>query len=271
MSALAPMAFVDTEAPDVVSLKNIRQVYKDGHVVFDGLDFLLEKTPGHQFAVLMGESGCGKSTLLSYIAGLTKPTSGEVLVNGQPSFGKGRVSMVFQSYSPLPWYTVLKNVMMPLLVKGVRKADAREQAMEMIKAIGLEGHEQKIAQMPLLSGGQLQRVAIARSLIANPEIILMDEPFGALDVRTRLDMQMLVAEIYERLKPTIIFVTHGVDEAVFLADDIYIMAANPGRIVKKIEVNLGLHRDRSTKRAPEFRKLADEVDDFIEGLRQQKS
>ena len=167
----------------------------------------------------------------------------------------------------MPWMTALENVMLPLRVKGVPKREAHDQAMEMMKAIGLDGHEHKYAQEPLLSGGQLQRVAIARSLIAAPNIILMDEPFVALDLHTRLDMQLLIADIYERLRPTIIFVTHDISEAVFLADDIYIMRTNPGQIVDHIVVDLGLHRDRATKRHPHFLELAYLVEDTIEKLR----
>lgn len=269
-SALTPIAFPDTEAPNVIQLTKVSQIYPGGKVVLHELDLLIERKPSHQFAVVLGESGCGKSTILRYIAGLQKPTAGDVLVNGQPSTGSQAVSMVFQRYSSMPWMTALENVMLPLRIKGVPRHEAREQAIAMMQAVGLEGHEHKYAQEPLLSGGQLQRVAIARSLIANPEIILMDEPFGALDLRTRLDMQLLIADIYERLQPTIIFVTHDVNEAVFLADDIFIMSANPGQIVRRIEVNLGLHRDRATKRDPQFLKLTYQVEDAIEEIRNSK-
>lgn len=262
-----PITFADTAAPNVVQLKDVGQVYEGGRVVIQDLNLLIEKCPDHQFAVILGESGCGKSTLLSYIAGLREPTSGEVLVDGQPAFGTNKVSMVFQRYSSFPWRTALENVMLPLIVRDVKKRDAREQAMEMIQAVGLEGHEHKFAQEPLLSGGQLQRVAIARALIANPDIILMDEPFGALDLHTRLEMQLLIADIYEKLRPVVIFVTHDITEAVFLADDIYLMRANPGQIVDKIPVHLGLHRDRTTKRTPEFIKLTYEVEDAVEEMR----
>lgn len=259
--------FTDTDAPNIIELKNISQVYDGNKIVIQDLNLLIEKRENHQFIVILGQSGCGKSTLLRYVAGLQKPTSGEVFLNGQPRSENDVVSMVFQRYSSPPWMTALENVMLPLILKGVPKKQAKEEAMQMVKAMGLEGHEQKFAQEPLLSGGQLQRVAIARSLITNAGIILMDEPFGALDLNTRLDMQLLLAEIYEKLKPTIIFVTHAIDEAVFLGDEVWIMDANPGRIIRRIDIDLPLHRDRMTKRESRFLELVYEVEDAIEKLR----
>ena len=137
--------------------------------------------------------------------------------------------MVFQQYSSLPWMTVLENVGLALKFQGVSKDERNERAMELIRLVGLEGHEYKYAQYPTLSGGQLQRVAIARSLLASPEILLMDEPFGALDIKTRLSMQDLLTNIWHQFQSTIVFVTHDISEAVYLADDIYIM-----KTIKKI-------------------------------------
>jgi NitT/TauT family transport system ATP-binding protein len=135
--------------------------------------------------------------------------------------------------------------------------------MQMIKTVGLAGHEKKFAQYPVLSGGQLQRVAIARSLISNPEIILMDEPFGALDTNTRFKMQLMLADIWDTLKCTVIFVTHDIQEAVFLGDDIYIMSTTPAQIVDHIAVDLPFHRDRETKRSKRFTQLVQEVEDAL--------
>ena len=160
-----------------------------------------------QFATILGPSGCGKSTVLRYVAGLQDPTDGQVLLKGNPVGKDNRVSMVFQQYSSLPWMTVLDNVALALRYKGISKKERDEKALEMIELVGLAGHENKFAQYPTLSGGQLQRVAIARSLLANPEILLMDEPFGALDVGTRLQMQDLLLQLWMKFHPTIIFVT----------------------------------------------------------------
>jgi len=207
-------------------------------------------------------SGSGKSTLLRYIAGLQEPTvANTLLVNQKPISKDNRVSMVFQQYSSLPWMSVLDNVGLALKFKGIDKKERDEKAMEMIEIMGLAGHEHKYAQYPTLSGGQLQRVAIGRSLLANSNILLMDEPFGALDVKTRLQMQDLVLGIFEKLHPTIIFVTHDISEAVYLADDIYILKSAPSHFAEHIHVDLPLHRDRNTKRDPRFIELVHEVED----------
>jgi len=255
--------FPDTELSNIVELRNISQSYDGGKsYIIKDLDFLVEDKPGRgQFVCILGMSGSGKSTLLRYIAGLQEPTSGNILVNGKELSKDNRVSMVFQQYSSLPWMTVLENVGLALKFKGVDKKERDEKAMEMIQIMGLEGHESKYAQYPTLSGGQLQRVAIGRSLLANSNILLMDEPFGALDVKTRLQMQDLVLDIWGRLHPTIIFVTHDISEAVYLADDIYILKSAPSHFAEHIHVDLPLHRDRNTKRDPRFVELVHEVED----------
>lgn len=255
--------FKDTELGNIVELRGISQSYDGGKsYIIKDLDFLVEDKPNRgQFICILGMSGSGKSTLLRYIAGLQEPTEGKILVNGQALSKENRVSMVFQQYSSLPWMTVLENVGLALKFKGVEEQERNEKAMEMIKIMGLEGHENKYAQYPTLSGGQLQRVAIGRSLLANSNILLMDEPFGALDVKTRLQMQDLVLDIWERLHPTIIFVTHDISEAVYLADDIYILKSAPSHFAEHIHVDLPLHRDRNTKRDPKFVELVHKVED----------
>lgn len=257
--------FTNTALPDVIELRKVSQSYDGGKTwVIQDLDLLIEDIPAQgQFVVILGKSGCGKSTLLRYIAGLQKPTAGEVLIDGKPRTEETVISMVFQQYSSFPWMSVLENVMLPLRLKGVARKEAEEQALKMIETVGLSGHEKKFAKYPLLSGGQLQRVAIARSLISNPHIILMDEPFGALDTHTRSQMQQLLLEIWVKLESTIIFVTHDIQEAVLLGDDIYIMSLNPGRIVKHYHVGLPLQRDRNTKKEPEFIRLVSEIDEAI--------
>lgn len=257
--------FLNTDLADAIELRKVNQSYDGGKTyVIQDLSFLVEhKKDEAGFVVILGASGCGKSTLLRYVAGLQIPTLGDVLINGHFRTDQDIVSMVFQQYSSLPFKTVLENVMLPLVFKGVSNKDAKGQAMAMIKKVGLEGHEWKYAKYPLLSGGQLQRVAIARSLISNPKIILMDEPFGALDLHTRFKMQLMVADIWENMKTTIIFVTHDIQEAVFLANDIYIMRASPGQIVNHIRVDLPFHRDRSTKRESKFIELVNKVEDAL--------
>lgn len=256
-------AQTETSLPNIIELKNIDQSYDGGNsFVIKGLDLLIEDKPAQgQFVVILGMSGCGKSTILRYIAGLQSPTAGDVLIQNKPVSSENRVAMVFQQYSSLPWMTVLDNVSLALKYKGLSKKEQKSKAMEMIELVGLAGHEQKYAQYPTLSGGQLQRVAIARSIIANPDIILMDEPFGALDINTRLQMQDLLAGLWHKFHPTIVFVTHDLSEAVYLGDDIYIMKAPPSRIVEHIHVDLPFHRTHETKRDPHFVELVHLVED----------
>lgn len=253
----------DSNFKNIIELRNIEQSYNDGKtVILKDLDFLIEDKPAQgEFAVILGPSGCGKSTVLRYIAGLQNPTAGEVLINGQPKSEKDRISMVFQRYSSLPWMTVLDNVALALNFKGVSKKERQERAMEFIQLVGLDGHENKFAQYPTLSGGQMQRVAIARSLISNPDIILMDEPFGALDINTRLQMQDLLADIWTQFNSTIVFVTHDIQEAVYLGDDIFIMKKAPSKFVKRINVDLPLERSRDLKRDKHFTDLVQFVED----------
>ena len=167
--------------PPIIELQDVGQSYDGGeNWIIKNCNLSIPDKPAQgEFVVILGMSGCGKSTILRYIAGLQKPTEGQVLIHGKPMDEAPRVSMVFQRYSSLPWLTVLDNVSLALQYKGVDKKERHEQAMDIIKKVGLEGHENKYAQYPTLSGGQLQRVAIARSIVANPEILLMDEPFGA--------------------------------------------------------------------------------------------
>ncbi len=258
----------NTNQSNVVELRNIKQSYDGGkNYVLNDFDLLIEDKPDQgQFVCILGLSGCGKSTILRYVAGLQQPTEGIVKVKGKPVGADNRVSMVFQQYSSFPWMTVLDNVSLALRFKGISEKERNERAMELIKLVGLEGHEKKYAQYPSLSGGQLQRVAIARSLLANPEIILMDEPFGALDINTRIRMQNMLSTIYKDIQPTIIFVTHDIAEAVYLGDDIYIMKAPPSKIVHHVKIDLPLERTRAIKRDPRFVNLVHEVEDLMIGL-----
>lgn len=251
--------------PNIIELKNVGQSYDNGqNWIIKDFDFIIEDKPNQgQFIMLLGMSGSGKSTILRYIAGLQKPTEGEVLIHGKPITDKNRVSMVFQQYSSMPWMTVLENVGLALAYQGVSRKERDERAMEMIRIVGLEGHEKKYAMYPTLSGGQLQRVAIARSILSNPEILLMDEPFGALDVKTRISMQELLADLWNRFHSTIIFVTHDISEAVYLGDDIYIMKYAPSRIISHIPVDLPLHRTRDIKRDPDYTKIVHHVEDLM--------
>ena len=257
------------EETDVINLINIKQTYtagKNTNVLFDNLSFSIKdiKQTG-QFLSVVGRSGCGKSSILRYIAGLQKPTSGEILIYGKKKTVKDRIPMVFQQYSSFPWKTVIENVALPLLMKGVSFQEAYDKAQKMIELVDLKGHENKWARYPLLSGGQLQRIAIARNLIASPQILLMDEPFGALDIFTRNKMQELLCKIFNssEVDPTVVFVTHDISEAVLLSNVILIMDSNPGRISHTIEIDLPTIRDSSTKKDRKFIEYVSEIESIM--------
>jgi len=207
-----------------------------------------------ELRVLLGPSGCGKSTLLRLIAGLDRPDSGEILVNEQPVYGAGRDrGMVFQKYTSFPWLNVADNIAYGLKINGVAKEKSKETVAQLIQAVGLSGFEN--AYPETLSGGMQQRVAIARTLAVRPAVILMDEPFGALDAQTRSEMQQLLLRIWDETASTILFVTHDVEEAIYLADRIFIMSAHPGTIVEDLQVPFERPRTLELKQRNEFHEL----------------
>jgi len=266
MSEYSQIEMIDTlEKPNIIELKNITQTYKNSKgPIIENLNLLIEQTPGNgEFVVILGKSGCGKSTLLRYIAGLQTPSSGEVLIYDKPRSEHPNIGMVFQQYSSFPWLTVQENVELGLKYQNVSKKDRRDKAREMIKFVGLEGHEKKYAQYPSLSGGQLQRVAIARSLVVEPDILLMDEPFGALDIETRIHMQDLLCDLWNKLKFVVVFITHELTEAVYLADDVYVMKPNPAQIVKHFKIELPVERTREIKKTTEFVTLTREIESVM--------
>lgn len=212
----------------------------------------------NEFICVVGPSGCGKSTLLNIIAGLLEPTSGTVSLDGKVIEGTGvERGVVFQQYALFPWRTVLKNVMFPLEMKNVPKAEAEAIARKYIKSVGLEGFEKSFPKE--LSGGMKQRVAIARAYAANPEVLLLDEPFGALDAQTRVQLQSELLETWEKEKKTCFFITHDVDEAVILAQRVIIMSARPGRIKKIVDIDIPYPRTQATKTDPRFLELKSEI------------
>ena len=212
----------------------------------------------NEFICVVGPSGCGKSTLLNIIAGLLEPTSGTVSLDGKVIEGTGvERGVVFQQYALFPWRTVLKNVMFPLEMKKVPKAEAEAIARKYIKSVGLEGFEKSFPKE--LSGGMKQRVAIARAYAANPEVLLLDEPFGALDAQTRVQLQSELLETWEKEKKTCFFITHDVDEAVILAQRVIIMSARPGRIKKIVDIDIPYPRTQATKTDPRFLELKSEI------------
>jgi NitT/TauT family transport system ATP-binding protein len=211
-----------------------------------------------EFRVLLGPSGCGKSTLLRLIAGLDRADTGDVLVNEQPVHGPGKDrGMVFQKYTSFPWLTVAGNIAYGLKINGVPEAKRKETVAQLVQEVGLSGFEN--AYPETLSGGMQQRVAIARTLALRPAVILMDEPFGALDAQTRGEMQQLLLKVWDESASTILFVTHDVEEAVYLADRIFIMSAHPGTIIEDVQVPFDRPRELSLKERNEFHELQNYV------------
>jgi NitT/TauT family transport system ATP-binding protein len=207
-----------------------------------------------ELRVLLGPSGCGKSTLLRMIAGLDRPDAGQILVNDQPVNGAGRDrGMVFQKYTSFPWLTVTENIAYGLKINGISTEESRETVEQLIQAVGLGGFAD--AYPETLSGGMQQRVAIARTLAVRPAVILMDEPFGALDAQTRGEMQQLLLRIWDETASTILFVTHDVEEAIYLADRIFIMSAHPGTILEDLQVPFERPRNLDLKQLHEFHEL----------------
>ncbi len=212
----------------------------------------------NEFICVVGPSGCGKSTLLNIIAGLLEPTSGAAYLDGKKIEGTGvERGVVFQQYALFPWRTVLKNVMFPLEMKKTPADEAEKIARKYIKSVGLEGFEN--AYPKELSGGMRQRVAIARAYAADPEVLLLDEPFGALDAQTRVQLQTELLETWEKEKKTCFFITHDVEEAIILAQRVIIMSARPGRIKKIVDIDIPYPRTQATKTEPRFVELKNEI------------
>lgn len=207
-----------------------------------------------EFVCIVGASGCGKSTLLNIIAGLIPPTSGQVLMDSEPVLGPGSDrGMIFQSYSLFPWLTVADNIGFGLSLKKIPKLQQREKIGYYLNVVGLSQFSHSYPKQ--LSGGMKQRVAIARALANEPEVLLMDEPFGALDAQTKEQMQQFLLQLWEKTHTTILMITHDVEEAIFLSERIYVMSAHPGQIKQEIPVNLPPGRDLETKLSPEFIKI----------------
>lgn len=228
------------------------------YYVLQGIDLEVQES---EFVCLLGHTGCGKSTLLNLIAGYIKPDRGEITVDGEPIHGPSADrGVVFQEYALFPWYTVLENVAFGPEVRGKSKAEATVLARLYITLVGLKGFENYLPDS--LSGGMKQRVGIARALANKPSILLMDEPFGALDALTRETMRKELLRIWLEVKPTVIFVTHSVPEAVYLADRIALMAARPGTIKAIIKVDLPRPRDTHHQK---FLDYVQEIENFLAG------
>jgi NitT/TauT family transport system ATP-binding protein len=251
------------EAEDVtraqVAIRGVSQRFDaDGASVtaLDGIDF---EVPDSQFVSVVGPSGCGKSTLLSLVAGLRQPSSGSVLCDGELITAPmpRKVGMIFQEANLLPWLSAIDNVAFPLKLRRVPKAERLEAAARMLELTGLAGFESRLPHQ--LSGGMKQRVAIARGLVQNPAVLLMDEPFASLDEQTRMVLGDELLRIWSETRKTVLFVTHSLNEAVYLADRIIVLSARPGRIVDDVPVTLPRPRTFAMTSTESFGVLKDRI------------
>ncbi len=235
---------------DKIILKNVTKSFREGTTALDGLSM---EVRSNEILCLLGPTGCGKSTVLNLIAGFEFPTSGEVHLDGKPIDRPGPDrGVVFQEHALFPWLNVIQNIAFGRKVRGGVEDGARyeERVRKYIELMGLSGFERHYPSQ--LSGGMKQRVAIARVLVNEPEVMLMDEPFAALDAQTRIAMQMLLLRVWERLRTTILFITHDIDEAVFLGDRIYVMTSRPGRVKSLVPVPLERPRRYEMVLSPAF-------------------
>ena len=241
-----------------ISVRDVRKTFALRNEEFVALDGVSLDIADNEFVTVVGPSGCGKSTLMNILAGLEEPTSGRALVDGAEVSGPGpERGVIFQQYALFPWLTVRKNIEFGLKVAGLGRAERRERAEHFIRLVGLEQFADALPKM--LSGGMKQRCAIARAYAVDPSILLMDEPFGALDALTRVNLQEQLLDTWSREKRTVMFITHDVDEAVFLARRVVVMAARPGRIYDVVDVDLPYPRTEEVRLSPEFAALRNRV------------
>jgi NitT/TauT family transport system ATP-binding protein len=246
----------------MLSIDNLGKVFDSNKGEVTALEDINLTVDRGELAVIVGPSGCGKSTLLNIVAGLEHASSGAAVLEGEPITGPGADrGMVFQSYTLFPWLTVRKNVEFGLRLKGVPAAERAEIARKYINLVGLAEFENALPKE--LSGGMKQRVAIARVLANKPVMLLMDEPFGALDAQTRLLLQELLLDVWRQESSTILFITHDIDEAILLADNVYIMSRRPGRIKARVPVDIARPRDHKASLTPEFSKVKSQIMDLL--------
>ncbi len=250
------------ERPVMLRVENLTKTFKAKNGPSVALNNVSFQTYRREFTSIIGPSGCGKSTMVRLLAGLESQDSGNIYINDKIITGPGiERGMVFQGYTLFPWLNVVENVMYGLLRKGETKTYAKNKATEWVRLIGLEQFEHSYPSQ--LSGGMKQRVAIARSLATHPEILLMDEPFGALDAQTRAKMQSYLLQIWKKVNISIVFITHDLDEAIYLSDRIIVLKANPGEIAEIIEVPVSRPRSPDQFLSPEFLATKKRLEELI--------
>jgi NitT/TauT family transport system ATP-binding protein len=245
-----------------VEANGVRKVYWTRGAETVALDEVSFRVARGEFVTVVGRSGCGKTTLLKLISGLLPASAGQVAVEGRAVRAPLRnIGLVFQSPVLLKWRTVLKNVMLPVEILGMERGRARAQALELIKLVGLEGFETKYPRE--LSGGMQQRVSLCRALVHNPPLLLMDEPFGALDALTREEMNQELLRIWQDQAKTTLLITHSISEAIFLGDRVIVMTPRPGRILEIVPVPLPRPRTPAIKLTPEFNALVRRISELL--------
>jgi ABC-type nitrate/sulfonate/bicarbonate transport system ATPase subunit len=236
--------------PKVV-LENLSMTFETHGKIFEALAPVDLAIPTGRFVSFIGPSGCGKSTIFNIVAGLQIPTSGRVLIDGSDATGTiGQVGYMLQKDLLLPWRNVLDNVALGLEIRGFSMRDARDQAMPLLERYGLGGFEHQYPSA--LSGGMRQRAALLRTLLVDQDVVLLDEPFGALDAQTKAQMHEWLLQLFSDFGRTFVFITHDVEEAVYLSDEIHVMASRPGRIIETLPVDLPRPRDRNIVSTPRF-------------------
>ncbi len=249
----------------MIEIRELSRTFNTREGEFVALDDVSFEVRDNEFFSILGPSGCGKTTLLKMVAGLIRPTAGSILVNGTPIDGPGDDrAMVFQHFVLLPWAEVLTNAGFGLEMRGVARKEARKRARPYLGQVGLERFESHYPHE--LSGGMRQRVGLARALAVNPDILLMDEPFGALDAQTRQLMQEDLTRLWDREKKTVIFVTHSMDEAAYLSDRVLVMETRPGRIKEIVEIPLERPRTPAIRRSSTFTELTTRMWNQLRGM-----
>jgi NitT/TauT family transport system ATP-binding protein len=238
----------------LITISGLNKVYSSKKSSFEALRDIHLEIECNEFLSILGPSGCGKSTLLRIVAGLEDATGGEIIVDSNTVVGPGADrGMVFQGYTLFPWLTVRQNIEYGLKLKGISMLERRAISSHYLRLIKLESFANVFPKQ--LSGGMKQRVAIARALANRPKVLLMDEPFGALDAQTKIDMQEMLLEVWEKEKTTVIFITHDIDEAVYLSHRVVVMGAHPGRIIADYHVHMDYPRSAEVRESADFLSL----------------